>query len=410
MNAGSASLLDALTGIPAKPGAQKTGGTVEGLFSAILGEMGITSPNPEPISLTPNPDGVTPDAAAILEAGQTSVHDESADGLAISPADGVATNDIADPTVETDAEIDPQTVTSGLVQPQITQEQAQAQSDTKNAPTLTTGVTTTPSTGTAPAVAAVANPQGQVIPGPVADRLNGIQTAAGQKAKPGTNEKTSPTQQTASAQTKTASKANSFGALMASQPTGQTDTANVATQAYADTITVDPVSGQPASIESASTSNTARGQIAQAASPVASLAVQIATRAVEGARRFEIRMDPPELGRIDVRLKIDDQGVASTRLVVERPETLELLQRDSRALERALGDAGLKTDEGGVRMSLKDGGGQQNAFSDRDQTGNSDKASSQGGKNSSDALGNADQDINLNPGMNLTDGMVNIVV
>jgi flagellar hook-length control protein FliK len=95
--------------------------------------------------------------------------------------------------------------------------------------------------------------------------------------------------------------------------------------------------------------------------PLESLAVEIATRAKNGERRFDIRLDPPELGRIDVRLEIDHKGNTSTKLIVERAETLDLLQRDARGLEKALQSAGLKTDAGGLEFSLRqDAQAQQN--------------------------------------------------
>jgi len=90
--------------------------------------------------------------------------------------------------------------------------------------------------------------------------------------------------------------------------------------------------------------------------PIAGLAVEIAARAQAGQNRFEIRLDPPELGRIDVRLDIDSSGQVTSRLVVERPDTLEHLRRDSAGLERALQDAGLKTGDNGLQFSLRDQG------------------------------------------------------
>ena len=87
--------------------------------------------------------------------------------------------------------------------------------------------------------------------------------------------------------------------------------------------------------------------------PVAGIAVEIVSRAQEGLRRFEIRLDPPELGRIDVRLDVDTAGKVTSRLVVERAETLDLLRRDAPQLERALQQAGLST-EGGMQFSLRD--------------------------------------------------------
>jgi flagellar hook-length control protein FliK len=87
--------------------------------------------------------------------------------------------------------------------------------------------------------------------------------------------------------------------------------------------------------------------------PIAGLAVEIAARASAGKNRFEIRLDPPELGRIDVRLDIDKHGHVTSRLIVEKAETLDLLRRDAPHLERALQDAGLKTSGDGLQFSLQ---------------------------------------------------------
>lgn len=93
--------------------------------------------------------------------------------------------------------------------------------------------------------------------------------------------------------------------------------------------------------------------------PIAGLAAEIAARAIEGKRRFEIRLDPPELGRIDVRLDIGREGQVTSRLIVERAETLDLLRRDAHALEQTLQSAGLRTDGGGLQFSLRQQPGAQ---------------------------------------------------
>ena len=92
---------------------------------------------------------------------------------------------------------------------------------------------------------------------------------------------------------------------------------------------------------------------APASVPIAGLAVEIAARASAGKNRFEIRLDPPELGKIDVRLDIDKHGHVTSRLIVEKAETLDLLRRDAPQLERALQDAGLKTSGDGLQFSLQ---------------------------------------------------------
>jgi flagellar hook-length control protein FliK len=90
--------------------------------------------------------------------------------------------------------------------------------------------------------------------------------------------------------------------------------------------------------------------------PVDAVAVEIAAQARAGNSRFEIRLDPPELGRIDVRLDVDHEGNVKSRLVIERADTYDLLRRDQSTLERALQQAGLKTSDNALEFSLRDHG------------------------------------------------------
>jgi len=109
---------------------------------------------------------------------------------------------------------------------------------------------------------------------------------------------------------------------------------------------------------STNAATTAPGNTATANSPalvpVSGLAVEIAARAHDGTNRFEIRLDPPELGRIDVHLHLDRDGTVTSHLVVDRSDTLNLLRRDAPSLERALQTAGLKTGEQALQFSLRD--------------------------------------------------------
>jgi flagellar hook-length control protein FliK len=91
--------------------------------------------------------------------------------------------------------------------------------------------------------------------------------------------------------------------------------------------------------------------------PLSGIPVLIAAKALEGGNHFDIRLDPPELGRIEVRLKVDRDGQVSSHLIAERAETLALLRRDQSGLERALQDAGLKTTGDGLQFSLRDQSG-----------------------------------------------------
>jgi flagellar hook-length control protein FliK len=82
--------------------------------------------------------------------------------------------------------------------------------------------------------------------------------------------------------------------------------------------------------------------------------MEIAASAKSGKTRFEIRLDPAELGRIDVRIDIDRHGQVTSHLTVERPETLSMLRQDANQLQRALDNAGLSTGNGGLQFSLRD--------------------------------------------------------
>lgn len=87
------------------------------------------------------------------------------------------------------------------------------------------------------------------------------------------------------------------------------------------------------------------------ATPLRDFAAQVTRRIAGGANTFQIRLDPAELGKVDVTMEMKGDK-ATLRLTVERVETLELLSRDARSLERALADAGVKADAGSMEFQL----------------------------------------------------------
>ena len=100
--------------------------------------------------------------------------------------------------------------------------------------------------------------------------------------------------------------------------------------------------------------------------PLSGLALEIAVSARSGKSRFEIQLDPADLGRIDVRIDVDRSGRVTSHLTVEKPETLSMLRQDAPQLQRALDDAGLKTGNGGLQFSLRD---QSSSKQDGNETG-----------------------------------------
>jgi flagellar hook-length control protein FliK len=94
------------------------------------------------------------------------------------------------------------------------------------------------------------------------------------------------------------------------------------------------------------------------AGTLGTLAVAIAAKTQSGARQFDIRLDPPELGHIEVRLSIDANGKTEAHMTADQPATLSLLQKDSSSLTQALRDAGLDVSQSGLNFSLRSQNGQ----------------------------------------------------
>jgi Meckel syndrome type 1 protein len=69
--------------------------------------------------------------------------------------------------------------------------------------------------------------------------------------------------------------------------------------------------------------------------------------------RLSVTLAPEQLGRVEIRIERDLAGdTTAIHVLAERPETLALLQRDARELDRALGQAGVTVAEGGMRFDL----------------------------------------------------------
>lgn len=91
---------------------------------------------------------------------------------------------------------------------------------------------------------------------------------------------------------------------------------------------------------------------AAAATPSDQVAVEIRKGVAAGKDAITIKLNPAELGKIDVKMEINDDGTLRATIAVEKSETLDLLQKDSRGLERALQNAGLQADSGSLNFSL----------------------------------------------------------
>ena len=96
------------------------------------------------------------------------------------------------------------------------------------------------------------------------------------------------------------------------------------------------------------------------------LAAQISKFAGKGQTRFEIRLDPAELGKVDVKLTIGSDGQTRAHIFVERSETLDFLMRDQRMLERSLQQSGINLEDQGLEFSMMNDGGQHQELAQHD--------------------------------------------
>ncbi len=77
----------------------------------------------------------------------------------------------------------------------------------------------------------------------------------------------------------------------------------------------------------------------------------------DGGEAMTVRLDPREMGRIEVRMHFDDEGVLRAVVSADNPASLDLLRRDSADLNRALGDAGVRADQQSLRFDTRAGTG-----------------------------------------------------
>jgi hypothetical protein len=71
----------------------------------------------------------------------------------------------------------------------------------------------------------------------------------------------------------------------------------------------------------------------------------------QGDRNILVQLDPPELGRVEIRLSFNKDKAVKAVVLAERGETVTMLQRDAHVLERALQSIGLNS-EGSISFEL----------------------------------------------------------
>lgn len=149
-------------------------------------------------------------------------------------------------------------------------------------------------------------------------------------------------------------------AQMAPEPARGASTAQAASATAAAAVA--PTMKPPAPAGAGSSEPT-RTQIAAKLSPPAppaplhspeDIAELIARKLDDGASEFDLRLDPPELGRIEARLTLGDDGAARLLVKFDNQAAYDLFARDEAALRMAFADAGYNFGGGALAFVLED--------------------------------------------------------
>lgn len=97
--------------------------------------------------------------------------------------------------------------------------------------------------------------------------------------------------------------------------------------------------------------------------------VHVAKGLESGKDKITINLKPAELGRIEVQMEVARDGRMVATITADNRDTLDLLQRDSRDLAKALQDAGMQTDSGNLQFNLREQAGQGRNGRDRPPSG-----------------------------------------
>jgi hypothetical protein len=327
---------------PAAPNVDVTSRAAQGVSNP--GTASAAAPG-QTVPGTANPPGATPNAPVLSSDGQT-VAAQSATAAGAAPKQNST------------ATTAPAPGTDSLVGPEADADRPNAPSQAGQAAAARNG-------------SATGNPS--PIPGDAATALTGQNTAGSANASTLGSRAAPPPQADPASMFQAPSPANPSTAvpLVQAQASGQAGPAGGAGGATGSSAPVDGVSNLASNTEPGTTGGFAQPAInasnalgvqskSGAAQPTAAdqVAVEIRKAAGAGKDHVRVRLNPAELGQIDISMKVRHDGTIRAIVTTDRPETFDLLQRDARGLERALQDAGLKTDSGSLSFNLR--GGEQN--------------------------------------------------
>ncbi len=121
---------------------------------------------------------------------------------------------------------------------------------------------------------------------------------------------------------------------------------------------------------------TQTGHASQAHPASRMIAAELKKSVENGIDTVTLELDPPELGRVRIKILFDD-GNVKANMTVEKPDTYMMLQRDAQILERALQVAGIDSAAGSISFDLMENGD----FDNKNGNGNEFGSSKDGNNN-----------------------------
>ena len=109
-----------------------------------------------------------------------------------------------------------------------------------------------------------------------------------------------------------------------------------------------------------------KGHYAQAPTATKATVLNMTKGADNSIERVSMQLEPADLGRIDIELKMAKDGSLKAAISTDKIETLNSLQRDSGALQKALAEAGIETGSDSFTFDLRDQNNGQLAQDARD--------------------------------------------
>ncbi|MCX7356789.1 MAG: flagellar hook-length control protein FliK [Alphaproteobacteria bacterium] len=119
---------------------------------------------------------------------------------------------------------------------------------------------------------------------------------------------------------------------------------------------------------------------AQRAAPVAAqVGREIVRKFSGGNTSFELRLDPADLGRVEVRMEVSRDNRVTAVITADNPQALTELARNARDLEQQLQSAGLQLSDNGLSFDLRQGaqGGENDGQREPNARGDNNAAAQQ---------------------------------